>query len=166
MNQILGRSQDSENAYRRAVALGQQLAADFPTRPEFRQDLAMSHNNLGLLLNATGRLTEAEAAYAEALAIKKQLAADFPDPARVPRGPWPGATTTWATCSSTPGGRRKRRRPTPRPWRSEATRRRIPHPARAPRGPGDEPQQSWLVVPKHRAAEGSGGGLRRVPGHL
>ena len=40
MNQVLGRSQDSENAYRRAVALGQQLAADFPNRSEFRQELA------------------------------------------------------------------------------------------------------------------------------
>src|SRR5260221_546862 len=34
LNQILGRSEDSENAYRRAVTLGQQLVADFPTRPE------------------------------------------------------------------------------------------------------------------------------------
>ena len=40
MNQILGRPQESENAYRRAVALGRQLAADFPTRPEFRHQLA------------------------------------------------------------------------------------------------------------------------------
>jgi eukaryotic-like serine/threonine-protein kinase len=79
MNRILGRSQDSENAYRRAVALGQQLAADFPTQPEFRQELASSYNGLGvLLLHATGRLTEAESAYIEGLAILKQLAADFP----------------------------------------------------------------------------------------
>jgi serine/threonine protein kinase len=78
MNQILGRSEDSENAFRRAVALGQQLAADFPTRPELRQELAGSHNSLGILLKATGRLMEAELAYGEALAIHKRLAADFP----------------------------------------------------------------------------------------
>jgi serine/threonine protein kinase len=78
LNQILGRSQDCENAYRRAVALGQQLAADFPTRPEFRQELALTYNALGKLLRATGRPTEAESAYADALAILKQLAADFP----------------------------------------------------------------------------------------
>ena len=166
MNQILGRSQDSENAYRRAVALGQQLAADFPTRPEFRQELANNHNNLGVLLKATGRPTEAEAAYVEALAVYKQLAADFPDrpefrqalagthsnlgnslhddraaegsgggprrgpgdspatrrripcPVRVSAGPWPRATTTLATYSKRPSGRRKRRRPTPSPWPS------------------------------------------------
>jgi tetratricopeptide (TPR) repeat protein len=75
LNQLLGRSQDSENAYRRAVAFGQQLAADFPTRPEFRQELAWSHNALGLLFGA-GRAAEAESAYAEALVILKQLAAD------------------------------------------------------------------------------------------
>jgi serine/threonine protein kinase len=80
LNQILGRSKDSENAYRRAVSLFQQLAADFPTRPEFRQELASSHNTLGaLLLRATARLTEAESAYVEALAILKQLAVEFPN---------------------------------------------------------------------------------------
>jgi eukaryotic-like serine/threonine-protein kinase len=78
MHQTLGRSQDGENAYRRAVALGQQLAVDFPTRPEYRQELASSHNRLGVLLRATGRLPKAEAAFTEALAILKQLAADFP----------------------------------------------------------------------------------------
>jgi len=78
MNQILGRSQDSENAYRRAVAIRRQLAADFPTQPEFRLDLALSHNALGTLLTPT-RMREAEAAYAEGLATLKQLAADFPN---------------------------------------------------------------------------------------
>jgi serine/threonine protein kinase len=79
LNQVLGRDKDSENAYRRAVSLFQQLAADFPTRPEFRQELALSHNTLGTLLRVTGRLTEAESAYIEGLAILKQLAADFPN---------------------------------------------------------------------------------------
>jgi serine/threonine protein kinase len=79
LNQILGRSQDGENAYRRAVALGQQLAADFPTLPEYRQELALSHNSLGALLGSTDRLTEAESAFADALAILKQLADQFPD---------------------------------------------------------------------------------------
>jgi serine/threonine protein kinase len=78
MHQILGRSRDSENAYRRAVALGQQLAADFPDRSEFRQELASSHNSLGVLLQSAGRSPEAESAYADALAISKRLADDFP----------------------------------------------------------------------------------------
>jgi serine/threonine protein kinase/tetratricopeptide (TPR) repeat protein len=78
LNQILGRSQDSENAYRRAVALGRELAAAFPSRTEYRQELARSHNNLGVLLQTTGQLKEAEAAYDEVLAIYAQLVADFP----------------------------------------------------------------------------------------
>ncbi|HMP04559.1 MAG TPA: tetratricopeptide repeat protein, partial [Gemmatales bacterium] len=61
-----------------ALALQKQLAADFPTRPGFRQELASSHTNLGNLFKNTGRLREAEAAYADALALQKQLAADFP----------------------------------------------------------------------------------------
>jgi serine/threonine protein kinase len=79
MNHVLGRSQDAETAYRRAVALGQQLAADFPDRPDFREQLAGSYSNLGALLNKTKHRTEAEAAYGDALAIYKQLAAGFPD---------------------------------------------------------------------------------------
>jgi serine/threonine protein kinase len=77
MNQILGRFQDSENAYRLAVAIRRQLVADFPTQPQFRLDLALSHNALGVLHRKTGS-REAEAAFAEALVILKQLAAEFP----------------------------------------------------------------------------------------
>jgi tetratricopeptide (TPR) repeat protein len=54
------------------------LAADFPTRPEFRHELARSHTNLGNLLKTTGRMREAEVAYTDALALQKQLAAEFP----------------------------------------------------------------------------------------
>jgi tetratricopeptide (TPR) repeat protein len=79
LNQILGRSEDSENAYRQAVALGQQLATDFPHRPEFRIVWALSQSNLGRLLSASGRSSEAESTYVETTAILKQLAADFPN---------------------------------------------------------------------------------------
>src|SRR5262249_10572085 len=46
--------------------------------PEFRFELAMSHNTRGNLLSSTGRLREAEEDYVQALTIQKQLAADFP----------------------------------------------------------------------------------------
>ncbi len=79
MNDILGRSRDSQNAYRRAVSLLQQLADAFPTRTEYRQELALTHSALGNLLNhGFGRLKEAESAYLEALAILKKLAAEVP----------------------------------------------------------------------------------------
>jgi eukaryotic-like serine/threonine-protein kinase len=78
MNQILGRLQDTENAYRRAVTLGRQLIADFPGKPEYRQELVESYNGLGSVFRATERPKESESAYGEALAILKQLAADCP----------------------------------------------------------------------------------------
>ena len=79
MNHILGRSRDSENAYRRAVSLLQQLALGFPARIEYRQELALAHSALGnLLRHGFGRLKEAESAYLEALAIQKKLAAEVP----------------------------------------------------------------------------------------
>jgi tetratricopeptide (TPR) repeat protein len=51
----------------------------FPSGPEFREELATGHNNVGLLLRDKGLLKEAEAAQAEALAIQKRLAAEFPE---------------------------------------------------------------------------------------
>ena len=50
MRYRLGELKEAEAAYADALALHKQLAADFPTRPEFRQELAGSHNNLGILL--------------------------------------------------------------------------------------------------------------------
>src|SRR5262249_50115669 len=65
--------------YDAALGIYKQLAADFLSRPEFRWELAASHNNRGNLLSATGRFKEAEADYDAALGIQKQLAADFPN---------------------------------------------------------------------------------------
>jgi tetratricopeptide (TPR) repeat protein len=69
----------AEDSWQEALASWGRLAAKFPARPAYRQGLAASHNNLGVLLSATGRLQEAEAAYRDALALQKQLAADFPN---------------------------------------------------------------------------------------
>jgi serine/threonine protein kinase/tetratricopeptide (TPR) repeat protein len=79
LNQILGRFEEGESAYRRTVALCRQLAADFPSPPEYRLELALSYNSLGILLHATDRRTEEESAYADALAILKPLTKRYPD---------------------------------------------------------------------------------------
>jgi tetratricopeptide (TPR) repeat protein len=72
-----GRPEKAETAYRDALALRKQLAADFPHRPDVRDDLAWSHNNLANLLRDIGRLEDAEGAYRDALALRKQLAGEF-----------------------------------------------------------------------------------------
>ena len=46
-------------AYRKAVALYQQLAADFPAVPEYRHGLALGHYRLGGLFQETWRAPEA-----------------------------------------------------------------------------------------------------------
>jgi tetratricopeptide (TPR) repeat protein len=74
----LGELKEAELDYDQALSTYQQLVADFPARPKFREALAVSHNNRGALLIATGRLTEAEQDYDKALTIYKQLAAEFP----------------------------------------------------------------------------------------
>src|SRR5262245_6793556 len=78
MRYRLGELKEAEKDYDQALSIYKQLVADFPSRPEFRQELAMSHNNRGNLLRATGRLPKAQEDFDQALGIYKQLAADFP----------------------------------------------------------------------------------------
>jgi serine/threonine protein kinase/tetratricopeptide (TPR) repeat protein len=74
----LGELDEAKRAQADALDIRKQLVAEFPSRPEFRQDLAISHNNLGTLLHVTGNLPEAETAFSKALVIQKRLVADFP----------------------------------------------------------------------------------------
>jgi tetratricopeptide (TPR) repeat protein len=54
------------------------LAANFTAVPQYRQNLALSHHNLGHLLADLGKRPEAEEQYRQALAHYERLAADFP----------------------------------------------------------------------------------------
>jgi tetratricopeptide (TPR) repeat protein len=78
MRYRLGELKEAEKDYDEALSIRKQLVADFPSRPEFRNELAGSHSNRGIVLRATGRLKEAETDWSEALSIRKQLVADFP----------------------------------------------------------------------------------------
>src|SRR5262249_36101901 len=69
-----GVAQKAETAYREALAIQKRLADDFPAVPAYRQGLARSHGNLGILLKSLGKLPEAEAAYRLALATEQKLA--------------------------------------------------------------------------------------------
>ena len=62
-----------------ARAIYRQLAADFPSIPVYRVDLAGSYDNLAHVLHRQGRLGDAEQAYRQALEFRKQLATDFPN---------------------------------------------------------------------------------------
>jgi serine/threonine protein kinase/Flp pilus assembly protein TadD len=78
MRHRLGELQEAEQDFGQALAIRTQLAADFPSRPEFRHDLAQSHLYRGILLFAMSRLKEAEQDFEQSLSILQQLAADIP----------------------------------------------------------------------------------------
>jgi serine/threonine protein kinase/tetratricopeptide (TPR) repeat protein len=79
IRQRLGDFKEAEAAYRDAWALQKQLAADFPTAPDYQMALANTLTDLGILLRHTVRQEEAEPLYHEVLARERQLVADFPD---------------------------------------------------------------------------------------
>jgi tetratricopeptide (TPR) repeat protein len=74
----LGQRDQAAEGFREAITLWEMLAAASPAVPEYRQRVAKSHNNLGMLLEDLGQRVEAEAAYRRARDLKEQLAADFP----------------------------------------------------------------------------------------
>jgi serine/threonine protein kinase/Tfp pilus assembly protein PilF len=74
----LGEPDAAVAGYGEAAVLWAKLAADFPTVPQYRHELARSHGNSGLLLVHLGKHAEAEAAYRQALAVQEQLASEFP----------------------------------------------------------------------------------------
>jgi tetratricopeptide (TPR) repeat protein len=66
---------EAEKQLSEAVSIREKLAVDFPNAPEYRQELAASHNALGNLLAGLGQLVEAEEHYRKALANQEKLAA-------------------------------------------------------------------------------------------
>ena len=64
--------------FERSLAIAKKLAADFPAEPEYRCDIAKSHNSLGNLLATVGKSAEAEVEYRAAIALQEKLATDSP----------------------------------------------------------------------------------------
>jgi hypothetical protein len=56
------------------------LAAEFPKLPEYRRELAISNDKLGLTLRELGQHSEAEAGFRAALKIQEELVAQFRRP--------------------------------------------------------------------------------------
>jgi tetratricopeptide (TPR) repeat protein len=69
---------DGLQAYRKALALRQELADAHPAVAEFQRDLAQSHNSIGNALQGRGQPAAVLRAYREALAIRQKLAAVYP----------------------------------------------------------------------------------------
>jgi eukaryotic-like serine/threonine-protein kinase len=78
VRRTLGELHAAQKDYDQAVSILTQLAEDFPSRPEFRYELARCQINRGNLLHDTGRLKEEEQDRDQAMSILKKLAADFP----------------------------------------------------------------------------------------
>ena len=73
-----GRQKEADQEYNEALKLYGQLAADFPAQPDYRVELARTHNCRANLLRKTGRPTEAEQDDDQALGIQRELEVDFP----------------------------------------------------------------------------------------
>ena len=146
-----------------ALDLQKQLAADFPARPEFRQELAASHNNLGDPARRHGPAEGGGGGLRRRPGHPEATGRRLPRPARVPPGagqkPQQPGHPAPRHGPAEGGGGGLRRRPGP----AEAAGRRLPHPPRVPPGAGREPQQPGHPAPRHGPAEGGGGGLRRTP---
>jgi tetratricopeptide (TPR) repeat protein len=65
--------------YRKAEQLQTRLVGDFPSVPAYRQELARTHNNLGIVYKRLKRREEADTSYRAALTLRQQLAKDFPE---------------------------------------------------------------------------------------
>jgi tetratricopeptide (TPR) repeat protein len=74
----LGKWSEAEIDDRKALAILEKLATDFPDVPEHRDSLALSYHHLGIRVARLGRPLEAEAAYRKSLAIEAKLVGDFP----------------------------------------------------------------------------------------
>ncbi len=74
----LGEKEAALTDQERKRSIFAKLAANFPAIPQYRHDLATSHNSLGNLLRELGQRSAAEQAYRRALELQQQLAAEFP----------------------------------------------------------------------------------------
>ncbi len=75
----LGRRDDARAEFETARDLSKKLAAAFPAVPQYQQDLATTHHNLGnLLAGLVGQRGAARTEYETARDLSKKLAAAFP----------------------------------------------------------------------------------------
>ena len=77
IEEMLGRHEPAVTAYLKAQEYFTALLKDKPGDARYRQDMAATWNDLGIVYQATNHLKEAEDAYEKALALKLELVKDF-----------------------------------------------------------------------------------------
>src|SRR5262249_61852393 len=82
-----GKPEEALTAWRRALAIQQQLADANPAVAEFQHARARSHFNIGIVLRDTGKLGETLKEHQKALAIQQKLADANPAVAGSQRDP-------------------------------------------------------------------------------
>src|SRR5205823_2880990 len=69
----------AERFIRKALSLAGKLAEENATEPVHRQQLALRHGTLGIVLQRRGRLREAADQFRQEVVICERLVADFPE---------------------------------------------------------------------------------------
>jgi serine/threonine protein kinase len=75
----LGKTEQAENDFRRALGLLDGLVTEYPTIPRYRESLAKACNDLGIIEETSGRLDAAEVEYRRELGLMERLTQDYPD---------------------------------------------------------------------------------------
>ena len=82
-----GNYADAEQMVRRSLATKQSLVTEFPSAPNFREELSDGHQYLGwLLCDHLRKTSDSESEYRKATELRQRLVADFPDVPTYRRG--------------------------------------------------------------------------------
>ena len=112
------RPSEAEAEYRTALAIRRSWPTTTPPSPTSAARLALTHNNLGLLLRNMGRPSEAEAEYRKGPGDPAEAGRRQPRRHRFPQTDWPAATSISASCCWRRASRRRRRPSTDGRWSS------------------------------------------------
>jgi serine/threonine-protein kinase len=75
---VIRRLEEAKSDFRLALAICEELISQFPKSPDYRFELAHSHNNLGRALANLEQSKDAEDAYSQAKEIYQTLRTEFP----------------------------------------------------------------------------------------
>ena len=81
------RARTAREAFAKALAISERLAAAEPDRADYQRDLSVSYNKMGDLFSALGQGEAAREAFAKALAIAERLAEGRARSRRLPARP-------------------------------------------------------------------------------